>query len=102
MQLLVSSEESTVVAIGDLRPYLEHGSLNVRLDAVATILAGIRAAAEALVPAGSPLLEMDPVRQEEVSQIVIGVAGAAGRLAAKTPDDPDAQLVEQALQQLGL
>lgn len=102
MRLVVEGDGTSVVAIDDIRPLLEHGTLNVRLDAVTTILAGIRTAAEALIPVGSPLLEMDPVRQEQVSQIILGVADAAGRLAAKTPDDPDAQQIQQALAQLHL
>src|SRR4051794_12737425 len=102
MRLVVEGNDTSVVAIEDLRPFLEHGTLNVRLDAAGRVLAALREAATALVPAGSELLEADPVRQEEVAQIVLGVARAAGRLAAKSPDDPDAQRVEQALTQLGL
>lgn len=102
MRVLVTNDETVVEAIPDLRPLLEHGTLNVRLDAAGRVLAALREAASALVPAGSDLLEADPVRQEQVAQIVLGVAQAAGRLAAKSPDDPDAQRVEQALTQLGL
>ena len=102
MRLLVADATTSVVALDDLRPLIEHGTLSVRLDSVAQILAGIRNAVEALTPPDSPLLEMDPVRQEQVAQIIVGVASAAGRLAAKTPDDPDAQQIQQALAPLHL
>lgn len=103
MRLLVASDDNQVVAVDDLDPLIEHGTLNVRIDAAATVLAAIRSAVAALTPSDSMLRETDPVRQEYVAQQILGVAAAAKALAESAPaGDKNADTTWGALYQLHL
>lgn len=106
MQLIVRSEDNTVVAVEVLDPLLEDGTFAVRLDAVSRVLDGIRVAANTLIPDDSARREANPARMARLAQTIMAVSASAKALAeqAKTanPDDKDAATVLGALNQLHL
>jgi hypothetical protein len=103
MRVIVQSDTTEIMAIELLEPFLETGTLAVRLDAVSRVLDAIRDAAFALTPKDSALLEANPTRMSVLAQTIYGVADAARALAAAAaPNDPYAVAVNAALDQLHL
>jgi hypothetical protein len=104
MQLVVVSDTgAAIMAVEDLDPCLEHGSLSVRLDKVAGLLEGIRQAAIAATPEDSTLRETHPERLALIAQGIVSVAASARALAeSAASDDPNAAAVLETLSSLGL
>src|SRR4051812_49635066 len=106
MELIVRTDENTIVAVDDLDPLLEDGTFAVRLDAVSRFLEGIRTAADALVPDDSARREANPARMARVAQAILQASASAKALAdralADDPDDKDAATVKAILGQLHL